>query len=194
MIPSRPENPRKDLPPIPPISGQDDEAPILTTFDSSHEQRTDLGSGFGVKPRSENVADNPPSAFNFKGLRSFKTSSSESSSKAAAIGLKKLTKRLLPSSKRKPQRGNDSDDGEWDWDIIPGPSPSQPPQDITESNHDPSYHVNSAGADLVRRTFFFYRVSICRYLNLTVLLSIAATTNRLYNENPSGTLAPELNP
>ncbi|KAG8915671.1 hypothetical protein FRC00_001537 [Tulasnella sp. 408] len=154
IIPQRSDKSRKDLPPIP---GQDDEAPILTTFDSSHEQRTDLEPNWGAKTRSTNVPDHPPSAFTFKGLRSFKTSSSESSSKAAAIGLKKLTKRLLPSSKRKPQRGNDSDDDEWDWDIIPGPSSSQPPQNITGSNPDPSYHVNSDGADLRQQIDYIMR-------------------------------------
>ncbi|KAG8902599.1 hypothetical protein FRC00_013760 [Tulasnella sp. 408] len=154
IIPPRSDKSHKDLPPIP---GQDDEAPILTTFDSSHEQRTDLESNWGAKPRSTNVPDNPPSAFTFKGLRSFKTSSSESSSKAAAIGLKKLTKRLLPSSKRKAQRGNDSEDDEWDWDIIPGPSPSQPPQIITAGNPDPSYHVNSDGADLRHQIDYIMR-------------------------------------
>ncbi|KAG9041897.1 hypothetical protein FS837_011614 [Tulasnella sp. UAMH 9824] len=157
IIPSRSDKPRKDLPPIPPQGG---ETPILTTFDSSHEQRTDLEPSFPVKPRSANAPNNPPSAFNFKSLGPFKppnTSSSESSSKAVAIGLKKLTKRLLPSSKRRPQQNNDYEDDEWDWDFIPGPSSTQPPQNITASNHDPPYHANGDGADLRHQIDYIMR-------------------------------------
>ncbi|KAG8902601.1 hypothetical protein FRC00_013762 [Tulasnella sp. 408] len=153
MIPSGSDKSRKDLPPIPPIPRQDDGTIILTTFDSSHEQRTDLEPSWEPKPQPAHVPENPPSAFNFKGLGSFKlskTSSSESSNKVTAIGLKKLTQRLLPSFKRKPQQSDAHHDGEWDWDIIPGPSQSswQPPPNNTAGNHDPSNQVNRDGADL----------------------------------------------
>ncbi|KAG8915673.1 hypothetical protein FRC00_001539 [Tulasnella sp. 408] len=86
----------------------------MTTFNSSHEPRTDVEPSLGVKPWSANVADNPPNAFNF---------------------------------------------------IV---SHSQSPQNITAGNHDPSYHVNSDGMDLV--------------LNFAALISIAATPSRPYNE------------
>ncbi|KAG8915670.1 hypothetical protein FRC00_001536 [Tulasnella sp. 408] len=153
FIPSQPDKPRKDIPAIPPIPGQDDETPILTTFISSREQEKDLEPIGEPQPPPADVPENPSSAFNFKGLVSFKlskTSSSESSNKLTAIGLKKLTKRLLPPFKRKPQQSDAHYDGERDWDIIPGPSHSswQPSQNITEGEHDPSNRVNRDGADL----------------------------------------------
>ncbi|KAG9041898.1 hypothetical protein FS837_011615 [Tulasnella sp. UAMH 9824] len=95
IILSRSEKPRKDLPPIP---GQDGETPNLTTFESSHEQRTDL-----EPPRSANASENPPSASN------------------------------------------------------PAPSHSQSPRNITAGNHDPSYHVNSDGADLRHQIDYIMR-------------------------------------
>ncbi|KAG8915669.1 hypothetical protein FRC00_001535 [Tulasnella sp. 408] len=153
FIPLHSDKSRKDLPPIPPIPRQDDETPILTAFISSHEQGTDLEPSWEPQPPPADVPENPPSAFNFKGLGSFKlskTSSSESSNKVTAIGLKKLTKRLLPPFTRKPRQSDAHYDEEWDWDIIPGPShsPWQPPQNITEGDHDLSNHVNRDGADL----------------------------------------------
>lgn len=149
------DKPPKDLPPTPSIPGQDDEAPILTAFNSSHEQLTDDEPSWEPKPQPLHVPENPPGAFNFKSLRPFKpskTSSSESSNKVTAISLKKLTKRFLPSSKRKPQQSNDYDDGEWDWDLIA--APSLPPPITTAGNHDPSNDVNRDGAELVRWTLF----------------------------------------
>ncbi|KAG9041896.1 hypothetical protein FS837_011613, partial [Tulasnella sp. UAMH 9824] len=138
IMTSHSEKPRKDLPSIPPLPGQDDgRTPGLTTFNSFHEQRTDPEPGWKAEPQSANVPENPPSAFNFKALRS---------NKVTALGLKKLTQRFFPPSKRKPQQSNDYDDGEWDWDLIPAPSP--PPPNITAGNHAPSNHVNRDGADL----------------------------------------------
>ncbi|KAG8902289.1 hypothetical protein FRC01_009624, partial [Tulasnella sp. 417] len=133
--PPRETKPRKELPPLP---GQDGESQFFTTSASSYEQGKDFGSNFRVKPRSGTAPENPPSAFTFKGLRSFKrtrTSSSDSSNKAAGIDLKKLKNRFLPSSKR---RGQQSGDDEWDWDMIP----SQSSPENTESSQAPPYTVS----------------------------------------------------
>ncbi|KAG8902793.1 hypothetical protein FRC01_009468, partial [Tulasnella sp. 417] len=132
--PPREVKPRKELPPLP---GQDGESQFFTTSASSYEQGKDFGSNFRVKPRSGTAPENPPSAFTFKGLRSFKrtrTSSSDSSNKAAGIDLKKLKDRFLPSSKR---RGRQSGDDEWDWDMVP----SQSSPENTESSQAPPYTV-----------------------------------------------------